>query len=118
MAVATPYREALSVDTSDMARALQDTLGQKLVAYMVGVSDPVTVGRWANGRSNPSTANADRLREIFQIAQELLAVEKPSLVRAWFVGMNPDLGFSPPAQLVAEGQAQKAMTAARNFVQG
>lgn len=49
------------------------------------------------------------------MAALLLEVEPPAVVRAWFVGLNPELGDRVPALVVGEEPAE-ALRAARGFL--
>ena len=63
------HRTAVASSIADVAAFLQDALGQKLVAFMVGVEDPKTVGRWASGKRLPKDLEAERrLRDAHQIS--------------------------------------------------
>ena len=44
-----------------------------------------------------------------------LEVEPPAIVRAWFVGLNPDLGDRVPALVIADDPA-RVLAAARGFL--
>src|SRR5215218_6496998 len=85
------HRATVESSVADIAAFLQDALGQKLVAFMVGVDNPKTIGRWANEKSGaPQNPEVERkLRDAYQIFRLLLAKESPHTVRAWFVGLNP-----------------------------
>jgi len=118
----TPSSEAhersVSFEMKDVARYLQEALGQKLVAYMAGVSDPKRVGRWANGTQAPRDDPERRLRAAFQIFHLLLAEESAHVIRAWFIGMNPQLEDDSPAEAIRDGRLKEALGAARAFVAG
>lgn len=112
------HREAMQTSTQDVANFLRESLGQKLVAFMTGVSDPNTVGRWASGAAQPRAANDERLRAIFQVFSLLMAAESKHTIRAWFVGLNPQLSDSSPATAVADGRISEVMIAAKAFLSG
>jgi hypothetical protein len=46
----------------------------------------------------------------------LLATDSPAVVRAWFMGMNPQLDDENPAEVLAEGRSREVMAAARAYV--
>ncbi|MCA1709016.1 MAG: XRE family transcriptional regulator [Actinobacteria bacterium] len=112
------HRASVSMSIADVASFLQDAFGQKLVAYMARVSDHKAVGRWAHGDRSPHAAAADRLRCAYQIFQLLQAEESPHTVRAWFVGLNPQLDDESPATTIREGAFKDALVAARAFLTG
>lgn len=112
------HEKAVSFEIKDIARYLQEALGQKLVAYIAGVNDPKRVGRWAQGTQNPRDEAERRLRAAFQIFHLLLAEESVHVVRAWFIGMNPQLDDDPPAEAIRAGRLKEALAAAKAFVSG
>src|SRR5579871_2134734 len=112
------HERAVSFEVKDVARYLQEALGQRLVAYMTGVSDPKRVGRWAQGTQAPRDEAERRLRGAFQIFHLLLAEESPHVIRAWFVGMNPQLDDDSPAAVIRDGRLKDALAAAKAFVAG
>ena len=113
------HRSTVESSVADVAAFLQDALGQKLVAYMVGVEDPKTVGRWASEKRVPQDVEVEkRLREAHQIFRLLMTKESPHTVRAWFVGMNPQLDDETPAAAIREGRSRDVLVAARAFLAG
>jgi hypothetical protein len=113
------HRTAVASSIADIAAFLQDALGQKLVAFMVEVEDPKTVGRWASGKRLPQDLDVERrLRDAHQIFRLLLTKESPYTVRAWFVGLNPQLGDESPATAIREGRTRDVLVAAKAFLAG
>lgn len=113
------HRATVESSVADIAAFLQDAFGQKLVAFMVGVDDPKTIGRWASKRSAPQDSEVERrLRDAFQIFRLLLAKESPYTVRAWFVGLNPQLDDESPATAIRDGRTRETLIAAKAFLAG
>lgn len=112
------HRTTVETSISEVAGFLQDVLGQKLVAHMAGVSDPKTVGRWARDDRAPRGEAESRLREAYRIFQLLLTQESPHTVRAWFVGLNPQLDDESPAEAISEGRTRDVLVAAKAFLAG
>lgn len=113
------HRATVESSVADIAAFLQDALGQKLVAFMVGVDDPKTIGRWAGEKSAPQDPEVERrLRDAFQIFRLLLAKESPYTVRAWFVGLNPQLDDESPATAIRDGRTRETLIAAKAFLAG
>lgn len=108
----------MDTSTKDVANFLQESLGQKLVAVMAGVKDPSTVGRWASGAVEPRAATEARLRSIYQVFTLLMDQESIHTIRAWFVGLNPQLDDTSPARAIAEGDIKEVMVAAKAFLTG
>lgn len=117
-ASAEAHRTTVESSTADMAGFLQEVLGQKLVAHMVGISDAKNVGRWARGETSPRGNNEQRLRQAFQIFRLLNTEESPHTVRAWFVGLNPQLDDESPADAIRDGRVRDVMVAAKAFLSG
>lgn len=109
------HRESVTLTPEATAEYLQDALGQKLVAYLAGVS-PKTVGRWVDGQRSPKGAYADRLLSINYIFRTLCQVESNHTARAWLVGMNPLLDDEAPAKLIRDGNERQVVAAAQAFV--
>lgn len=112
----TAHRSAVTQSTQDIARFLLDNLGASLTAHIAGV-DRRTISRWAQG--SPARADGEKnLRAAFQVFQLIQTVDAPHTVRAWFMGMNPQLEDISPAEALAEGLHREVMAAARAFVSG
>jgi hypothetical protein len=112
------HRMQVNFETKDIAASLQDLFGQRLVAFIAGVKDPKRVGQWAAGQSKPRQESEDRLRSTFLIAQLLLSEESPHTVRAWFIGMNPQLDDESPAEALRNGFRKDALAAAKAYLAG
>jgi hypothetical protein len=109
------HRQAVESTPDDMARFLQDALGQKLVAYITNVSAPRTVARWVANDRKPGPEAEERLSAAFYIFRLLTGVESSYVVRAWFAGLNPLLDDSSPATVIREGRFREAAAAAKAF---
>jgi hypothetical protein len=112
------YRKQVEFTIADVARFLQETLGQKLVAFMAGVADPKTVGQWAKGARTPRAEAEQRLRTAFQVFHLLQDEESPHTVRAWMIGMNPQLDDESPAEAIRAGHLKDVWVAAQAYVSG
>ncbi len=104
---------------SDIAEFLQALLGRRLVAYVTGVKDAKTVSRWAKGEVGEARWESERrLRAAYEIAQLLVRFDSSRVVKAWFIGLNPQLDDESPAEAIRDGRLKEAMNAARAFVAG
>lgn len=119
-AASQAYRQAHKAPISEVAHLLQEVLSRRLTAYIVGVKEGKTVSRWASGEVTEIRDHETerRLRTAYQIALLLLTSDSPQTVRAWFIGLNPQLGDSSPADAIRDGQLKDALAAARAFVAG
>lgn len=103
---------------AQIAQHLNENLGPKLTAFMVGKNQQ-TVARWAKGTQHPPQDDVERrLRAAFAIFQLLSENDTRHVVRAWFLGMNPQLDDLSPAEAIANGDLREVMAAARAFVAG
>ncbi|MEU6070703.1 XRE family transcriptional regulator [Streptomyces sp. NPDC047082] len=114
--VAQAHTAAVRSKVADIARFLQDNLGQRLTARIAGISDPKQVGRWATGAATPRPTAEARLRDAIQIFNLIQQAESVYIARAWMIGMNPQLEDTAPIQCIADGRARDAMVAARAYV--
>jgi hypothetical protein len=94
------HREAVRTSINLIAERLQDMLGQQIAAYAVAVKDPRCIGRYARGESTPRQETQQRLRNLYEITQVLLARETPETVRAWLLGSHPLLEDQAPVELL------------------
>jgi hypothetical protein len=106
----------------EVAGALRELLGPRLVAYLGGVRETRAVHQWAEGARTPSDAVQQRLRVALQVASMVAEVEGPRIAQAWLQGLNPQLDDRSPARLLREGELQEVgpavVGAARAFLVG
>jgi hypothetical protein len=113
------HRQSVHASAAEVAGYLRELLGRRLVAYIAGVKDAKTVTRWASGEvENVRDENEKRLRTAYEIAQLLVRFDSPRVVKAWFIGLNPQLGDTSPAEAIHDGDLKEAISAARAFVAG
>lgn len=105
-------------EIGSLVESLSEALTRSLVAYIVGVADTKTVERWEKEERKPKLATERRLRDIFQIFQLLNSAEDVNTVRAWFIGMNPQLDDESPATALREGRVRDVKLAAEAFISG
>jgi hypothetical protein len=117
-ASAEAHRTTVESSIADIVAFLREVFGQKLVAYMAGVSESRTVSRWAAGESPPRAASEDRLRHAYYIFRLLNTEESPHTVRAWFVGLNPQLDDESPASAIRDDRPRDVLVAAKAFLAG
>lgn len=109
------HRQAVRGDVAEVASQLQSILGQRATGAIAGVRDVKAVGKWASGERHPHPDAERRLREALRVVALMLEVEDPSVIRAWFVSLNPMLNDQVPALTIADDPAS-VMRAARSFV--
>ena len=109
------YSQETLADIAPVVETLQDVLGQRLTAVIADVSDAKAVGKWSRGGRSPQPESEQRLRNAFHVVQLLLQRESPATVRAWFMGMNPELEDRAPALMIGEDPT-RVLQAARTFL--
>lgn len=109
------YRSAIRSSLPEVVLGLEGVLGQRMTAVIAGVADAKAVGKWARGERAPRSDAEQRLRDAYHIARLLLEYESPRTVRAWFVGMSPELDDRAPALVIGE-EPGRVLQAARTFV--
>lgn len=102
-------REASKSNSREMARYLQDTLGQRVVAYVCGLKDPKMVGRWARGTVKPSPLAALRLRQTYEAVRLLADAYGPEMASSWLFGPNTRLDDEAPAYVLRYARDFDAM---------
>lgn len=112
------HRAAVQMDIAAMTAFLQEVLGAKLVAYIAGRDDHRQVAGWARGQHHPRAEAEERLRFAYQVFHLLQSQESPHTVRAWFIGLNPQLADESPAAIIREGNYKDVLVAARAFLAG
>ena len=105
-----------AVELHDIIEFLNEHLGARLLALTVG-ADHRTVWRWLGDPDRgPRFETEARLRAAYQVFRLVQTVEASPTVRAWFMGMNPQLDDKSPAEAIRDGEARDAMAAARAFI--
>lgn len=112
------HRQTTETSVEQITIFLEEVLGRKLVAALAGVADPKAVGRWAVGERAPRAAAEERLRVAYQVFRLLLAEESKHTIRAWFIGLNPQLNDESPIMVIRAGRFQEVMVAAKAYVSG
>jgi hypothetical protein len=114
--------EATRLGIDAVATYLQQQLGQKLTAYVAGVTDPKMVGRWAAGKAQPRDEREMRLRDAFKATRMLVEAFGAQTAKAWWVGSNTRLDDRAPAAVVRQAQDPEELRfvvpAARAFAGG
>jgi hypothetical protein len=112
------HRQTTESSVEQITVFLEEVLGRKLVAQLANVRDPKAVSRWAGGERSPRPAAEERLRVAYQVFRLLLAEESKYTIRAWFIGLNPQLNDESPTMVIRAGRFQEVMVAARAYVSG
>ncbi len=103
-------REAVVTSISGIAGYLQSHLGQRITAYLSGLTDSKMVGRWAARKSQPRELSCFRLRCAFQATRLLTEAYDDDTARAWFFGANTLLDDRAPAYVLRHGETPEEMS--------
>lgn len=112
------HRQTTETSIEQITTFLEEVLGRKLVAALAGVADSKAVGRWAAGERSPRAGAEERLRVAYQVFRLLLTEESKHTIRAWFIGLNPQLNDESPIMVIRAGRFQEVMVAAKAYVSG
>ena len=116
--ITNAHISATQWDVSDIVASLKGRLGSKLLALTIGASDR-TVDRWVEQKSGPTRLEQElRLRTAYQVFEMLKGDDADPTIRAWFMGMNPQLDDVSPAEALAEDRFREVLAAARAFLAG
>lgn len=116
--IARPEHRHIDQSLADIASVLQEHLGQKLTAHMAGLADPKAIGKIARGARSPREEAEKRLRAAYRVLTILLDDESAHTVRAWFIGMNPQLDDDAPADAIRDGRLKDVLAAVRSYSTG
>ena len=111
------HARAVQDSTAEIAAFLRDHLGAHLTPLLTDV-DVRTVNRWAAGEGCPRESAEKRLRAAYQVFRLLEGFEASPTIRAWFMGMNPQLDDVSPTEAIANDPYRDVMLAARAFASG
>lgn len=115
------HRQATATPFAEVVRFLQELLSRRLTAVIAGVKEGKTIARWAadDGAEVRMLEKEQRLRMAYQIAILLLSSsDSQQTVKAWFIGLNPQLGDVSPAEAIREDRLKDAWLAAQDFAFG
>lgn len=102
-------RESTLSSPAELATFMQETVGQKLTAFLAGLNDPKVVGRWASGKNEPQFENEQRLRYGYRIVRLLSNAYDASTAKAWLFGTNSRLGDRAPVMLLREASEPETL---------
>jgi hypothetical protein len=118
--VTRAHKQAVSTPLNELVSALQARLSRRITAYIAGVDNAKTVTRWASGEVTVVRNHEveQRLRTAYEVFLLLMNYESANTVKAWFIGLNPQLGDIAPIDALREGRLTETVAAARSFTIG
>lgn len=119
-AISQAHKEAVSTPLNELVSALQARLSRRITAYIAGVDSVKTVTRWASGEVATVRDHEmeQKLRTAYEVFLLLTNYESVNTVKAWFIGLNPQLGDVAPIDALREGRLKEVLSAARAFTVG
>ena len=115
-------KQETTLSLSEVAGYLQEHLGQKLTAFLSGVGDPKTVGRWVSGKVQPPFTRGVRLRTAYDATRLIVDKIGDETARGWFLGSSQFLHHTAPAVVLHDAktpdECRHIMPAAISFVEG
>lgn len=119
-AVVQAHKEAVSTPLNELVSVLQHRLSRRVTAYIAGVDNAKTVTRWASGEVTTVRDHEmeQKLRTAYEVFSLLMNYESVNTVKAWFIGLNPQLGDIAPIDALREGRLKETLSAARAFTVG
>ena len=71
---------------------------------------------YSSGDAKPSRRELARLRVTLDVIRIIGSIDTASTVRAWFMGLSPELNDQSPAEAIAAGQDADTLAAARAYI--
>jgi hypothetical protein len=95
--------DSTTLTVAEIAGYLQDRLGQRIAAHLVGLRDAKQIGRYrkADGPTPNQTTDL-RLREGYKIIRMIVESFDEKTARAWLFGTNTRLGDEAPIDVLRQ----------------
>ena len=93
--------DAVTLPIAEVAGYLQDELGQRIAAHLVGLRDAKQIGRYRKDDGpRPNQTTDLRLREGYKIVRMIVASFDERTARAWLFGTNTRLEDEAPIDVL------------------
>ena len=114
-------RDAATLAVADVAGYLQDHLGQRVAAHLVGLRDAKQIGRYRREDGpEPNQHTELRLREGYKVVRMIVEAFDAKTAKAWLFGTNTRLDDEAPVDVlrsaVEPAQFAEVRAAARQLV--
>ena len=94
-------RDATTLSVADVAGYLQDRLGQRVAAHLVGLRDAKQIGRYRREDSpEPNQRTELRLREGYKVVRMIVEAFDEKTAKAWLFGTNTRLDDEAPIDVM------------------
>jgi hypothetical protein len=114
-------RDAATLSIAEVAGYLQDHLGQRIAAHLVGLRDAKQIGRYRRVDGPEPNQRTDlRLREGYKVVRMIVESFDEKTAKAWLFGTNTRLDDDAPIDVlraaVEPAQFADVRAAARQLV--
>lgn len=104
--------DAATLPMAEIATYLQGNLGQRMAAFLVGLSDAKQIGRYAREDGpEPRAAVARRLRHGYKIVRMISDAYDAETAKAWLFGTNTRLDDQAPIEMLRAAESPEQFTA-------
>lgn len=105
-------REASTLPIGEVAAFLQDRLGQRMTAFMGGLTDAKQIGRYVRADGpEPRATVAQRLRHGYKVVRIITEVYDTDTAKAWLFGTNTRLDDHAPIEVLRTAEKPEQFTA-------
>jgi hypothetical protein len=113
--------DASTLPVAEIAGYLQDVLGQRIAAHLIGSRDAKQIGRYRKvDGPTPNPTTDLRLREAYKIVRMIVESFDEKTARAWLFGTNTRLDDAAPVDVLRQAtdptQFAEVRAAARQLV--
>ncbi len=104
--------DAATLSVGEIAAYLQSQLGQRMAAFLVGLSDAKQIGRYAHEDGPaPRVPVERRLRHGYKVVRMISDTYDASTARAWLFGTNTRLDDQAPIEVLRRAEAPEEFSA-------
>ena len=104
--------DAATLPIAEIAAYLQGGLGQRMAAFLAGLSDAKQIGRYVQEDGpEPRAAVARRLRHGYKIVHMISDAYDAETAKAWLFGTNTRLDDQAPIELLRVAESPEQFTA-------
>ncbi len=104
--------DAATLPIAEIAAYLQGSLGQRMAAFLAGLSDAKQIGRYAQEDGpEPRAAVARRLRHGYKIVRMISDAYNAETAKAWLFGTNTRLDDQAPIEMLRAAESPEQFTA-------
>lgn len=102
---------------ADDVQELMGYLGASLVAVIGSQKSTAVVRNWIKEKSMPDTIIQEKIHVALTVSRFIAKSEGSDIVRAWFVGMNPDFEDNAPALVIEQATSQTLAQVTEKLIQ-